>query len=148
MVLFPNIPPPISRFAIKPFQHKSLIKLGKHPFLSVPGIFSSARTYQTAFPYLRSVHLSHQLPCSGRRFASKTDTKGVAKTPGPVSPFIRFESENRIDLPARQFRAAIHDLDIARIAEQPAEAGRRPRCQAGCCQSSSGCAGTLPGLYF
>ncbi len=40
--------------------------------------------------------------------------------PCPVSPYIRFDSEkgNRIGLPARQFRAATHDLDIAHVAEQ------------------------------
>lgn len=39
---------------------------------------------------------------------------------GPLSPYTRFDIQerNRIDLAARQFRAATHDLDIALVAEQ------------------------------
>ena len=39
---------------------------------------------------------------------------------GPLSPYTRFDIQerNRIDLAARQFRAATHDLDIAGVAEQ------------------------------
>jgi hypothetical protein len=42
------------------------------------------------------------------------------RIPRKASQRILFDSENgnRIGLPARQFRAATHDLDIARVAEQ------------------------------
>lgn len=50
----------------------------------------------------------------------KLNTNGLATTPVLFLLYIRFDSENgnRIDLPALQFRAATHDLDIARVAEQ------------------------------